>query len=313
MFRKSKVPNRGTQPEQYLAYQKKIKTMRSPAEAIEFLQEVTEGLANADRHALEAFILYLRQWADDIQFKYYKARCLYMTIPPEDSLAFWLCYTLGRLPETIRFSSFEGEVLELLKILSLAEQSPTTWKQDTWGKKDALCKEMDCALSFLKEDYPVFFNSLTKNPLLVPVLSFRLKLREGSLMTIPRLHCLGVFQPNMERELLLPILHALVHILHYSITEDTKVMPPGFMNMVKQIFDDYQMNPEDGGEFFAELFVASLLYDTEYMPLVAYMELCHEDQIIIKNYFTWLETIYASSIQDNMLRVIHQWDELRRA
>lgn len=133
-------------------------------------------------------------------------------------------------------------------------------------------------------------------------------------MTIPRLHCLGVFQPNRnEEELLLPILHALAHILHHSLTEDAKVMPPGFTNMVKQIFDDYQMNSEDGGEFFAELFVASLLYDTEYMPLVAYMELCHEDQAVIRNYFTWLETIYASSLQDNMLRVIHQWDELKRA
>lgn len=292
----------------------KIKTMRSPAEAIEFLQEVTEGLANADKHSLEDFILYLRQRADDIQFKYYKARCLYMMIPPEDSLTFWLCYTLGRLPETIRFSNFEGEVLELLKVLSLAEQSPQTWKQGNWFKKDALGKEMNCALSLLKEEYPVFFSSLTKNPLLVPVLGFRLKLREGSLMTIPRLHCLGVFQPNRnEEELLLPILHALAHILHYSLTEDAKVMPPGFTNMVKQIFDDYQMNQEDGGEFFAELFVASLLYDTEYMPLVAYMELCHEDQAVIRNYFTWLETIYASSLQDNMLRVIHQWDELKRA
>ena len=90
-------------------------------------------------------------------------------------------------------------------------------------------------------------------------------------------------------------------------------MPPGFANIVKQVFDDYHMSLEDGGEFFAETFVATLLYDTEYMPLVAYMELCQEDQVALKSYFSWLETIYASSLQDNMLRVIHQWKELRRA
>lgn len=312
MFRKSKILSRGTRPEQYLAYQKKLKTLRNPTEAMEFLQEIMNQLANADKHALEDFIVYLRQWADDIQFKYYKARCLYMLIPPEDSLAFWICYTLGSLPQKTRFANFKGEVLELLKILSMTEQK--TSKYDFKAQKDELCKEIDWALSLLKEEYPVFFNSMTRDPIIVPVLNLQLESEQGSLMTIPRLHCLGIFQSKKNQaELLLSILHAMSHILHYSLTEDAIVMPPGFINMVKQVFDDYQISFDDGGEFFAATFVASLLYDTEYMSLVSYMELCREDQAAIKSYFLWLETIYASSLHDNMVRVIHQWNELRRA
>lgn len=314
MLRNNKLLNRGTRVEQPLVYQKKFKALRNPSEAMKLLQEITDQFANADRHSLEHLIVYLRQCADDIQFKYYKARCLYTIIPPEDSLAFWVSYTLGSLPENIRFSTFEGEVLELLKVLSLADQGNLKLKQNTWKNNSAPSKAMDLALSFLKEEYPVFFNSITKNPLLVPILNFRLKSREGAVMTIPRLHCLGVFQPCMTEEgSLIPILHALAHVLHHYLTEDANVMPPGFLNMYKKVFDDYPRNPVEWEEIFAEIFVASLLYETEYMPLVAYMELCHEDQVVIRNYFTWLEMIFASSLQDNMQRVIHQWDELRRA
>ena len=122
MFGKSKVLNRGSQAEQPLTYQRKFKSLRNPDEAVELLQQTIDQFANADKHSLEQFILYLRQTADDIRFKYYKARCLYTLIPPEDALSFWVCNTLGSLPQTIRFSNFEGEVLELLKILSLADQ-----------------------------------------------------------------------------------------------------------------------------------------------------------------------------------------------
>lgn len=314
MFRKDKVLSRGTRPDQPLVYQKRFKALRNPLEAVELLQEVTDQFANADKHSLEHFIVYLRQCADDIQFKYYKARCLYTLIPPEDSIAFWVCYTLGSLPENIRFSNFEGEVLELLKVLSLADQETPRFKKSTWKNLSAPSKDIDLALSLLKEEYPIFFNSITKNPLLIPVLNFRLVSREGSVMTIPRLHCLGFFQPCMTEEgSLIPILHAIARVLHHYLTEDANVMPPGFLNMYQKVFDDYPRNPVEWEEIFAEIFIASLLNETEYMPLVAYMELCHEDQVIIRNYFTWLEMIFASSLQDNMQKIIHQCDELRRA
>lgn len=313
MLRKSKT-RRGMQPWQPLAYQKRFRTIRDPSEAIVLLQEVTDKLANADKHSLESIILYLRQCADDIQFKYYKARCKYTIIPSEDSLVFWVCHVLGSLPENTRYSTFEGEVLEMLKVLSLADQEISKVSElDTKLRNFAPNKELDLGLALLREEYPIFYNNITENPLLVPLLNFSLQHKKGSVMTIPRLHCLGVFQPISAEDSLIPIFHALAHIVHYQLTEDARVMPPGFINMHKKVFEDYPRNTEEWGEIFAETFIASLLYETEYMPLVAYMELCHQDQVVLRNYFCWLEMIFASSLQENMQKVIHQWDYLRRA
>ncbi|AGA69469.1 hypothetical protein Desdi_2024 [Desulfitobacterium dichloroeliminans LMG P-21439] len=308
------MPRSGARAEQPLVYQKKFRNLRYPDEAVELLQQVIDQFAKADKHSLQQLIVYLRQTADDIRFKHYHARCLYTLIPPEDALAFWVCYVLGSLPEDIRFANFTGEVLELLKVLSLADQGSSGLRQAPWAKITGPSHEVSLALALIKEEYPIFFHSITKDPLLVPLLDFGLKAKEGNLMIIPRLHCLGIFQPGKAGEdSLIPILHALSHILHYVLTEDVLVMPPGFLNMYQKIFDDYSKSPEEWEEIFAEIFIASLLYETEYMSLVAYMELCQEDQVVIRNYFTWLETIFSSSLQDNMQKIIHQGNELRRA
>jgi len=312
MTRNSNAIKQG-RSEGFSVYQKRLRTLHKPEEIKDYLQEVVEGLAKADKTALVDFILALRQWADDIQFRYYKARCRYTIIPPEDALAFWMCYTLGSLPEQIRFSSFAGEVLEFLKILAMTEETASSWKLKA-GEKDRVCKEFDRALSLFKDEYPVFYSHLVRNPILVPFLKLKLKSPQGCLFTVPRLHFIGVLQQEFnQEEFFLSVLDAIARLIHYAITEDNLVMPPGFENVVKKVFEDYPLSGEEGGEFFAEVFIASLLYETEYMPLIAYMELSHEDQIILKNYFSWLENIFASTIQDNMVRVIQQWNELKRA
>ncbi|MGI1657834.1 MAG: hypothetical protein ACRKFN_02560 [Desulfitobacterium sp.] len=314
MPRQSKMLSRSAQADQSLAFLKKIKNLRYPDEAVELLQQVIDQLAKADKHSLQQLILDLRQAADDIRYKHYKARCLYTLIPPEDALAFWICYVLGSLPEDIRFANFSGEVLELLKILSLADRGSYGSRKAPWSKIVGPIHELDLALALIKEEYPIFFHSVTEDPLLVPLLDFGLKEKEGNLMTVPRLHCLGIFKPNRGGEgSLIPILHALTHILHHALTEDPQVIPPGFLNMYQEIFDDCLRSSGEWEEIFAEIFIASLLYETEYMSLVAYMELCQEDHVVIRNYFTWLEMIFSSSLQANMQKIIHQGDELRRA
>ena len=90
MTRNSNAIKQG-RSEGFSVYQKRLRTLHKPEEIKDYLQEVVEGLAKADKTALVDFILALRQWADDIQFRYYKARCRYTIIPPEDALAFWMC------------------------------------------------------------------------------------------------------------------------------------------------------------------------------------------------------------------------------
>ncbi len=289
-------------------FEKRFKSLRQPSEAIQLLQDVIDVFKNADKHELEHFILFLRQNAEDFQFKYYKARCTYIIIPPEDSLSFWVSYVLGSLPETSRFSFFENEVQELLKVLfqvpSEKEKRPLASNLPT--------KEVEVALSLLKEKYPIFFKGVTREPILIPIMDF--SVIRGSVLSIPRLHCFGLLKAKNETEHpLLVILHSFVHILHYQLTEDLKVLPLGFANLHHKLFDGLEMSSAEWAETFAETVVSSLLYETEYMSLVAYMELGQQDHMEISNYLSWLETIYASSLQDNIQKLILKCEGRLRA
>lgn len=300
MFRKNKkVLDNQPENKQWINFQKRFKSIRKPSEAIQLLQEAVDVFKNVDKHALEHFILFLRQNAEDFQFKYYRARCTYIIIPPEDSLAFWVSYVLGSLPETSRFSFFESEVQELLKVLSQV----TNEKERENHVHNLPIKEVEFALSLLREKYPIFFKGVTREPILIPILNFSVK--SGSVLSIPRLHCFGLFKSKNETEHpLVAILHSFVHILHYQITEELNILPPGFANLHHKLFDELEMSCADWAEIFAETVVSSLLYETEYMSLVAYMELSQQDQRDISNYLSWLEMIYASSLQDNIQKLI---------
>lgn len=301
MFRKnSKVLESQPENQQLISFPKRFKSIRKPIEAIQLLQEAIDVFRNVDKHELEHFILFLRQNAEDFQFKYYRARCTYISIPPEDSLAFWISYVLGSLPETSRFSFFESEVQELLKILS---QKSIVEKERGNPERNLPIKEVEVVLSLLKEKYPIFFRGVTREPILIPIMGFSVK--GGSVLSIPRLHCFGLFKPKNETEdPLVVILHSIVHILHYQLTEDLNVLPPGFKNLHHKLFDELEMSCTDWAETFAETVVSSLLYETEYMPLVAYLELGQQDQKEISDYLFWLEMIYASSLQDNIRKLI---------
>lgn len=275
----------------------KFKWIKSPGQAIEQLQESIEINRNLDKHELEHFILNLRQIAQDIQFKYYKARCKAIIIPPEDSLTFCVDYFIGSINEKARFSTFESKVQELLKILSQITQEI--------GKGCAPLdrgKAIETPLALFEEKYPVFFKGVTKDPILIPLLNF--SVATGSVLSLPDLHCFGLFKSKSKDEpVLVSVLHSLAHILHYQLTGDLTILPPGFANLHHALFDDELLNL-NWSETFADLLVASLLYETEYMPLVAYMELSQEDQMEIKKYLSWLEMIYASYLQDNIQRLI---------
>lgn len=289
-------------------FEKRFKSIRKPSEAIQLLQEAIDVFKSVDKHELEHFILFLRQNAEDFQFKYYKARCTYIIIPPEDSLAFWVSYVLGSLPEASRFSFFESEVQELLKVLS---QVPSE-KEKRSLVYNLPMKEIEVALSLLKEKYPIFFKGVTREAILIPIMNF--SVTRGSVLSIPRLHCFGLLRPKNETEHpLLAILHSFLHILHYQLTEDLKVLPLGFENLYHKLFDGLEMTSGEWAETFAETVVASLLYETEYMPLVAYMELGQQDHMEISNYLSWLETIYASSLQDNIQKLILKCEGRLRA
>lgn len=295
--------------------QRKFYNLASVEEGISALQEVVSNLHNGDRHTLAQQILKFRQIADDLQFRYYKARCTHIFIPPQDALAFWIALSIGSLPEHSRLADLEGEVLELLKIMTQASSESTSSRSNTdGGEYELLAKETEIAITLFKENFPVLFHHLTKTPILMPLLSFSLQEREETVFTIPRLNCLGFFNKEVgEGELLVSILQGIAHLIHYQLTEDLRIMPPGFWNIYGQVFDDNMLTPYEGKAIFADLFSASLLYDTEYMPLVAYMEFCQKDQEQIKRYFRWLERIFKSTIQANMQKVIYHYEECRRA
>lgn len=309
MFHKNKkVLEKEPKKRQWNDFERRFKSIRKPSEAIQLLREAIDVFKSVDKHELEYFILFLRQCAEDFQFKYYKARCTYIIIPPEDSLAFWVSYVLGSLPEASRFPVFESEVQELLKVLfqvsgekekhSIASHLPN--------------KEVEVALSILKEKYPIFFKGVTREPILIPIMDF--SMNSGSVSSIPRLHCFGILRSKNESEHpLLSILHSFVHILHYQLTEDLKVLPLGFENLYHKLFDGLEMSSGEWAETFADTVVSSLLYETEYMSLVAYMELGQQDHMEISNYLSWLETIYASSLQDNIQKLILKCEKRLRA
>lgn len=309
MFRKNnKVFDNQLESRQWINFQKRFKSIRNPSEAIQVLKEAIDIFRDVDKHKLEHFILYLRQNAEDFQFRYYTARCTCIIIPPEDSLAFWISYILGSLPETSRFSFFESEVQELLKVLSQVSPEKEREKHD----HNLPFKEVNVVLSLLKEKYPLFYKGVIREPILIPIFNFSVK--TGSVLSIPRLHCFGLFKPKNETENpLVLILHSIVHILHYHVTEDLDILPPGFANLHHKLFDELEMSSTDWAEIFAETVVSSLLYETEYMSLVAYMELGQQDQMEISNYLSWLEMIYVSSLQDNIQKLILKCEGRLRA
>jgi hypothetical protein len=289
----------------------KFKTIKDPDEAIQLLQETINLLSNVDKPALQSFIVSLRQIAEDYKFKYYKARCKYIIIPPDVALSFWVCYVLGSQPETTRFSFFEGEIQELLKILSLVSKEDNFFLQNN-KEKYLPVREVETVLTLIKDRYPMFYSGVTKEPVLIPIMNF--SVMTGSILCIPRLHCFGFFKTKSEAVYsIVSILHSVVHILHYQLTEDLNILPPGFRNLHQKLFEYIEMTLEDWAETFAEIVVASLLYDTEYMPLVAYMELCQEDQEAISNYLSWLEMIYVSSLQENIQKLIQESEGKLRA
>lgn len=300
MFRKSKKEFESQKEFQaWRAFEKEFKSIRKPKDAVRLLQEAIDLLGSMDKQSLGHFILYLRQIAEDLQFKYYKARCPAILIPPEDSLTFTVCYVLGNLPEMSRFSEFEGKVQELLKILAQAQ----TEKQRGFGKASLPQKEVATILSLIKGKYPVFYTGITQEPVLIPVFDF--PAASGSILSLPHLHCFGLFRAkNEDKPFLVSILHSFIHILHYRLTEDLQVLPPGFVNLYARLFDDHEFLDQDWSEVFADLVVASLFYGTEYMPLVAYMELCYKEQEEISKYLSWLEMIFAASLQENIRRLI---------
>lgn len=295
---------------QWAEYQNQFKNLKKPSEAVALLQEILDVFGNVDKQALEQIILFLKQISQDIQFKYYKARCKYIIIPPEDSLAFWVSHVLGSLPETSRFSNFESEVQELLKILS--EVSEEADGGNTNLISSNYKKDVEIVMSLFKEKYPIFFTGMTRDPVFIPIMNFCL--RTGSVLSVPRLHCFGLFKPKSETEHpIVVILHSLAHILHYQITEELDILPPGFENLYYRLFDYLVMTDTDWAETFAEIVVASMLYETPYMPLVAYMELNQEDQNEIRHYLCWLEAIYSSSLQDNIKKLILEYEGRLRA
>jgi len=301
MFKKKrKVSERQPEEHQWIEFQERYKSVKRPFEAITLLQDTIDVFGNVDKHMLEELILFLRQNAEDHRYKYYRARCMYIVIPPEHALAFWISYVLGSLPENTRFSVFESEVQELHKVLlQMSEEKEKTINL----KLTSLYREIETAFSLIKDKFPIFFRNVTREPIMVPVMDFSIK--SGSVLSIPRLNCVALMKTrNQTEHPLISTLHSLVHILHYRLTEDLEVLPPGFANTYDKLFDELILSSKAWAEAFAETVVSSILYETEYMPLVAYLELSQEDHKEIANYLSWLEMIYASSLQDNMQKLI---------
>lgn len=268
----------------------RYKNIRTPQEARYLLHQTLEILIFVDKITLQNFILELRQNATDLKFKYYRARCQYILIPPEDALTFWINHILGHCPEGSRFANFEGEILELLKILETAKV-----------KENQPCfspyKEVSAAFKIIKDKYPGFLAGLTREPLLICVINF--SLRGKDVLSWPQHHCFALFESaNDVEHSLVAILHSLVHLVHYHLTEDLNVLPPGFENLQ----NDQALNAEN----FAETMTASLLYDTEYMSLVAYMELSHQQHEAIRHYLAWLQSMFFTGLGESVKKLMEE-------
>lgn len=283
----------------------KFKRIKSPAEALQLLQQAIDVFNSVDKHLLQDFILYLRQIATDLQFKHYRARCQYIIISPEDSLTFWICLRLGNCPDNSRFAFFEGEVLELLKLLAPAE---ATINQSNYLPR----KEIEAAIKSMKNKYPGFLTSLIREPLLIPVLNF--SMQGGSVIDWPQLHCFALLGTKHEEgESLITILHSLVRIIHYTLTEDLKILPLGFANLLQKLSLELDVLTLDDAETFTETMTASLLYGTEYMPLVAYMEFDQRQHMEIHRYFSWLQEMFLSEQGTNVKKLMEEHRKRLRA
>lgn len=290
---------------QVLIMRESFKKISSPLEAKQLLKQAIDAFHSVDKHLLQDLILSLRQNATDLKFKHYRARCQYILIPPEDSLTFWINYVLGHCPEGSRFSVFEGEVQELLKILdtSLIERNNSV---------DLPRQEISTAVRLIKDKCPGFLSGLTREPILIPVMNFSIK--NGSVLSWPQLNCFALFVPkNEEVQSLISILHSLVHIIHYNLTEELEVLPLGFENLLRKLSEDQTGRQSISAETFAETITASLLYDTEYMSLVAYMEFDHQQQEEIHHYLTWLQRMFYSGLGDNVKKMMAEHQKKLRA
>lgn len=280
-----------------VSLQERFKKIQSPEEARLLLHESLEFLIAVDKVILEKFILGLRQNATDLKYKYYRARCQYILIPPEDALTFWVNYVLGNCPERSRFAYFEGEILEILKILERAQVKEC--------KRGLPYREVSAALQIIKSKYPVFLTGLTNDPLLIIVMNFSVQDEDG--LGWPQHHCFALFaSPNNEEISFVSILHSLVHIIHYQLTEDISVLPLGFENLQKALSEDLSVLQVLNAKSFAEIITASLLYETEYMSLVAYMEFDHQQQETIRQYLAWLQNVFFIGLGENVQKLMDE-------
>lgn len=277
--------------------QERFKKISSPQEARLLLHQTGDLLISVDKPMLQNFILDLRQNATDLKFKYYRARCQYILIPPEDALTFWINYILGHCPERSRFAFFEGEILELLKILETARVEE--------NKRGLPHKEVSAAVKIIKDKYPGLIAGLTQEPLLIPVMNF--SLQGDDVLGWPQHHCFVLFaSPNDEEQSLVSILHSLVHVVHYHLTEDLGVLPPGFENLQRDLSEEPVVFQALTAESFAEIITASLLYDTEFMSLVAYMEFNHQQHEAVLHYLSWLQSIFYSRVGENVKKLAEE-------
>ncbi|AHF06804.1 hypothetical protein [Desulfitobacterium metallireducens] len=276
----------------------RYKKISTPHEARFLLHQTIEFLISVDKIVLQNFILDLRQNATDLKFKHYRARCQYILIPPEDALTFWINHVLGHCPEGSRFAYFEGEILELLKILEtvrIKEDQPFL----------SLHKEISVAFKIFKDNYPGFLAGLTREPLLIPVMDF--SLQGEAVVGCPQHHCFALFASSTDMEhSLVTILQSLVHIFHYYLTEDFEVLPPGFDNLQGELSEESIALQALNAESFTETITASLLYDTEYMSLVAYMEFSHQQHEAIKQYLMWLQNMFFNGLGENVKKLIEE-------
>jgi hypothetical protein len=280
-----------------VSLQERFQKIRTPQEARVLLHQTLELLITVDKPILEKFILNLRQNATDLKFSYYRARCQYILIPPEDALTFWINYILGNCPEKSRYAYFEGEILELLKILEIAQLNE--------NRRCLPHKNVSAALKIVKAKYPGFLTGLTKDPLLIPLMNFSLQGEAG--LEWPQHHCLTLFTPpNNEEYSLVTILHSLVHFIHYHLTEDLAVLPPGFENLQKDLLEESNVFQTLNAESFVETITASLLYETDYMSLVAYMEFNQQQQEAIRQYLLWLQNMFFTGLGENVKKLMEE-------
>jgi len=289
---------------QIVLLRERFKKISSPQEARQLLHQALDLLISVDKHLLQDFILYLRQIATDLQFSHYHARCQYILIPPEDALTFWINHVLGHCPEEARFAYFEGEIHELLKVLDMAQI-----------EENKLClprKQVSTAVAIFKDKYPGFLTGLTREPFLIPIMN--LSIQGGSVLCWPQYHCFALFaSQNDEEQSLISILHSLVHLIHYQLTEDLSVLPPGFINLQRKLYEEPSEIQSLIAEGFAEIITASLLYDTEYMPLVAYMEFNLQQHEEICHYLSWLQVMFFSGFGDNVKQMMSKHQQKLQA